>query len=145
MAPEVAMKKPYNESADVYSFSHILYHMLALEKPYKTYSKHTHRVKVVRGGERPTIDSQWPRGIQELLARSWSSNINERPSMTEVIAILKHSVSDLTGKKPLVASDAMTVFSFESLEQQTGKSGGSSPSFVPMPKVISVKDLKAAA
>jgi len=142
MAPEVATSSPYNEKTDVYSFSHILYQMLALEKPYQGYSKHTHRMKVARGGERPPIDSHWPRAIQEILKRAWSIKISERPCMTEIIAVLKEVISDLTGEP--VVCDITTVCTSESLEQLTAKSI-SSVSFVPavMPKVISFSNLKA--
>ena len=146
MSPEVSTARPYNEKADVYSFSHILYQMLALEKPYPSYSKHVHRVKVARGGERPPINIQWPRAIQELLKRAWSPKISERPSMTEVIAILKEVISELTGEKLLC--DTTTVCSSESLGQQTVKSvltEGTAPSSPSMPKVISFTDLQAQA
>lgn len=144
MAPEVATAKPYNESADVYSFSHILYQILALRKPYEPYSKHEHRVKVARGGERPPIDSRWPRGIQRLLERAWSVNIAERPTITEVVAILKEVIFELTGEKQ-VYDTSSTVCSNESLEQ-TVKSGITVkpvPHSPGMPTVISFTDLQA--
>ena len=34
MAPEVGMKKPYNELCDVYSFGVLVWEMMALKKPY---------------------------------------------------------------------------------------------------------------
>ena len=149
MAPEVATAKPYNESADVYSFSHILYQILALEKPYQSYSKHVHRVKVARGGERPPIDSSWPRAIQNLLIRSWSANIKERPTISEVVAILKDTVIELTGEKQQVC-DTTTVCSNESLGHTvksgiTVKSVPSSPPSGGMPTVISFTDLQSQA
>lgn len=149
MAPEVATAKPYNESADVYSFSHILYQILALEKPYPDYSKHIHRMKVARGGERPDIDSRWPKTIQDLLSRSWSVNITDRPTMSKVVAILKDTVMELTGEKKLVC-DTTTVCSNESLGHTvksgiTLKSVPSSPSSSGMPSVISFTDLQSQA
>lgn len=95
MPPEVALKLPYNETADVYSFSHLLWRMLKLERLYDGYTKHDHRERVVKGGERPWIDPRWPKGIQEILPRAWSSDIQERPSMTEMIAVLEDAVDEL--------------------------------------------------
>jgi len=96
MPPEVAMKMPYNEKADVYSYSHVLYQILALEMPYRGYSTEDHITKVIICGERPPIDPQWPEEVQELLERAWSSDTSKRPSMTEIIGILKSVISDLT-------------------------------------------------
>jgi hypothetical protein len=116
MSPEVALKRPYNELADVYSFAHILYMIVALEKPYQDYSKSVHKIKVARGGERPPINCEWPTAIQELLERAWSPRLSQRPAMTEVIAVLNQVISELTRGKVSV-SDASTVLSSESLEQ----------------------------
>lgn len=121
MPPEVALKLPYNEKADVYSFSHLLWRMLKLERPYEGYSKEMHRLNVVQCGERPPVDSRWPKKIREILERSWSTDIGERPSMTEVTAVLKAVIADLTGQKveePVIKEDlvydTMTVSTFDS-------------------------------
>ena len=95
MAPEIADAKPYNELADTYSYVHLLYQILSLQKPYPSLSKEEHRERVIEGGERPPIDSQWPRKIQELLIKGWSAKISDRPSMSEVVAILKDVIADL--------------------------------------------------
>ena len=115
MAPEISIAKSYNLSADVYSFSHLLWNMLSLEKPYCTYTKHVHRIKVARGGERPPIQESWPSEIKELLKRAWSPTISERPAMAEVSAILRDVISDLTGGTS-PSNDHSTVCSTESVE-----------------------------
>jgi hypothetical protein len=112
-AAEVCTARAYNEKADVYGFSHLLWMMLTFHKPYPDYSKHTHRTKVGRCGERPPIDHTWPPPIQELLIRAWSPKISERPSMREVNAILKELISDLTGSS---SCDTSTVSTDDSIE-----------------------------
>jgi hypothetical protein len=87
--------------------------MLTFHKPYPDCSKHTHRTKVGRCGERPPIDHTWPPPIQELLIRAWSPKISERPSMREVNAILKELISDLTGSS---SCDTSTVSTDDSIE-----------------------------
>jgi len=99
MAPEVSQGRPYNEKADVYSFAYILWDILSLEKPFQFYSKEVHRRRVIEGGERPAIDYSWPAQIQQLLKKSWSFTISERPSMTEVNAVLKEVIAELSGPK----------------------------------------------
>ena len=39
MAPEVALHKPYNEKADVFSWSFIVWEMATLTKPFEGYTK----------------------------------------------------------------------------------------------------------
>jgi serine/threonine protein kinase len=120
MAPEIADARPYNELADTYSYVHLLYQILSLEKPYPTLSKQEHRKRVIDGGERPPIDSQWPRTIQELLCKGWSANISDRPAMSEVVAILKDVIADLDQDKSL---SIVTAVSDLSTTGKTVKSG----------------------
>jgi len=87
---------PYNEKVDVYSFALVLYQILTLEKPFLWYSKNSHHTRVAKGGERPAMDPQIPKELQDLLKKAWSANIDERPSMTEVISILKSVISELS-------------------------------------------------
>jgi len=88
MAPEVARYKPYNELADVYSFSILMWEILALEKPYKNLSCNEWFQQVVIEGKRPDIDGSWPTKLQYLLKCCWSKEINERPSFDIIIDAL---------------------------------------------------------
>jgi serine/threonine protein kinase len=141
MANEVARGRTYNELADVYSFSMVFWHLLALEKPFKTMNKQVYNVLVTRGGERPPIDSHWPRAISQLLKKAWSPDICDRPSMTEIIALLKGVMMELNGEKPTFC-DITTVCTSDSLEQEALKSDTASSTAAPtsseaMPEVIS--------
>jgi serine/threonine protein kinase len=49
MSPEVALRKPYNGKADVYSFGMILWEMAALRKPFEGMGRDTFYELVVRG------------------------------------------------------------------------------------------------
>jgi len=77
MAPEVATYEPYNELADVYSFSILLWEIDTLEKPYKNLDCKEWFQQVIVEGKRPVIDEYWPTKIQYLLKRCWSKEINE--------------------------------------------------------------------
>ncbi|CAJ1950265.1 unnamed protein product [Cylindrotheca closterium] len=85
MAPEVALGLPYNELCDVYSFSLLLWELLSLQKPFQHLSPVSMRESVFLSKERPRIHwSTWPIVLQDLLERSWSSCLSERPSMNTV-------------------------------------------------------------
>ena len=98
MAPEVALGQPYNELCDVYSFSLLLWELLALQKPFQHLSPPSMRECVWESAtssssslfygnapERPRIHwSTWPIVIQDLLERCWSACLKERPNMNTV-------------------------------------------------------------
>ncbi|CAM9547024.1 unnamed protein product [Ectocarpus sp. 12 AP-2014] len=84
MAPEVARGLPANESADVYSFAIVLWEMVSLELPFQFYGVKQLSERVVFGGDRPRLAPEWPAGFSDLLARCWSADLSERPSMAEV-------------------------------------------------------------
>eukprot|EP00540_Astrosyne_radiata_P004123 CAMPEP_0116829214 /NCGR_PEP_ID=MMETSP0418-20121206/4076_1 /TAXON_ID=1158023 /ORGANISM="Astrosyne radiata, Strain 13vi08-1A" /LENGTH=502 /DNA_ID=CAMNT_0004458167 /DNA_START=1 /DNA_END=1509 /DNA_ORIENTATION=+ len=94
MAPEIYRREPYNEKSDVYSFAHVLWETLTFERPYDGYSIEMHEEQVIDQGDRPMIDPMWPLAIQELLERAWHPDIAERPSMTEVRAILLEEIAN---------------------------------------------------
>merc|ERR1712150_124101 len=86
MAPEVAQKKLYDLSADVYSFGMVLWELCALERPYETASDKEELNHLVIEGPRPSlkkkvIDSTL---IQLLLEHCWKQDPNQRPSMDSV-------------------------------------------------------------
>mmetsp|Transcript_16176 Transcript_16176/g.37145 ORF Transcript_16176/g.37145 Transcript_16176/m.37145 type:complete len:369 (+) Transcript_16176:59-1165(+) len=99
MAPEVFERKPYNTKADVYSFAHVLWEMLALEKPYEGYTNAEHKQETVLKEHRPNLDPSWPLGIQKLLSRSWHRDMAERPTMKEVCTILEMEIAVLQAER----------------------------------------------
>ena len=97
MAPEVCLQEPYNQKADVYSLSLVMWEMLSLMKPFKSYSKSKHRLLVIEGGERPLLEPEWPAGVEVLLQRSWSDDVDTRPTMAEFHNRLVWELQDLRG------------------------------------------------
>ena len=69
MAVEVIRKDPYNLKADVFSFSILLWEIMALTKPYNGVLGPQVKESVSLYGERPTISRSWPVGIRKLLRR----------------------------------------------------------------------------
>lgn len=55
MSPEVSLSEPYGLSADMYSFSILLWELLTLEKAFGRLSVDEHRNRVILGTERPSV------------------------------------------------------------------------------------------
>lgn len=92
MAPEVALRKAYNEKVDIYSFGMILWQMLHGEVPFRGLSRDEHFVQVVRGGLRPTISSDLPPQLRLLLELCWHADYRKRPSCEEIIDVLSQEI-----------------------------------------------------
>ena len=84
MAVEVIRKEPYNLSADVFSYSILLWEIMALTKPYEGLLGNQVKESVSLFGERPSVPRSWPVAIRRLLRRGWSESISNRPTMDEI-------------------------------------------------------------
>ncbi|CAN0222212.1 unnamed protein product [Ectocarpus sp. 4 AP-2014] len=89
MAPEIADHQEYNEKGDVYSFSLIMWEMLAGTKPFLGLKRPDFYNRVVDAGERPPLHPEWPQPVRHLLESCWRTNLDERLSFREVAGILK--------------------------------------------------------
>jgi serine/threonine protein kinase len=92
MAPEVGLGKPYNEKADIYSWSMLMWYMLALEPPFGLYSEKMLAERVFRKGYRPQVFNRWPAAISNIMKQAWHTDIAERPSFLEISRVLKQEV-----------------------------------------------------
>ena len=95
MAPEVGCNLPYNNKADVYSLSLVLWECLSLIRPFANHSNTIHRAMVLEGEERPALDNSWPYGVRALLQCSWDANIRARPTMRTFQVVLNREIEDL--------------------------------------------------
>eukprot|EP00597_Dinobryon_sp_UTEXLB2267_P017141 CAMPEP_0201112506 /NCGR_PEP_ID=MMETSP0812-20130820/77296_1 /ASSEMBLY_ACC=CAM_ASM_000668 /TAXON_ID=98059 /ORGANISM="Dinobryon sp., Strain UTEXLB2267" /LENGTH=588 /DNA_ID=CAMNT_0047375877 /DNA_START=674 /DNA_END=2440 /DNA_ORIENTATION=+ len=94
MAPEVALKRAYNEKVDVHSFGMILWEMLTGKLPYKGVSKAEFMSTVVGSGYRPKIPKDLPVAVASLLKACWEVDAMQRPSSAEIIAVLSAVIDD---------------------------------------------------
>ncbi|CAB1118510.1 unnamed protein product [Ectocarpus sp. CCAP 1310/34] len=85
MAPEAFLGCSYNETVDVYAWSHVVAEMLSLDVPYEHMGTHEFRATVVLGRRRPNLERRWPRSIQRLLRRCWDRDPAVRPSFGEIL------------------------------------------------------------
>lgn len=95
MAPEVALKEPYNLSADVYSFGLLLWQICSLDLPYDGVTRADHYEYVIKGSDRPTLDPTWSTSIRVLLKRSWDPSPSQRLAMSAVGNGIKREISAL--------------------------------------------------
>ncbi|GKY93621.1 hypothetical protein MPSEU_000329500 [Mayamaea pseudoterrestris] len=92
-APEIVNSSKYNAKADVYSWSLVLWEMLALERPFALHSVEDHRKAVCVNGERPELDHDaWPASVCELLRACWTANVSERLAIQETRTLLESIV-----------------------------------------------------
>jgi hypothetical protein len=92
MAPEVGLNLPYNMKADVYSWSMILWYIMALEPPLSLYTPEMILDRVFEKGHRPATKVKWSPAITELLRMCWSEDLLERPSFKDIMSKLQNIV-----------------------------------------------------
>ena len=89
MAPEVAQVMPYGLSADVYSFSILMWEMLTLKTAFEGYTREKHYKEVVVEGKRPKLSKSWPFVVQNLIDRCWDKTPSKRPTFQAVCELIK--------------------------------------------------------
>mmetsp|Transcript_24735 Transcript_24735/g.36653 ORF Transcript_24735/g.36653 Transcript_24735/m.36653 type:complete len:668 (+) Transcript_24735:48-2051(+) len=94
MAPEVVLCKYYGKPADVFSFSILLWEMLALSQPFKSYDYEKHAQLVVQKNKRPDVKKDWPVLIKNVVKRAWAPDPNGRPSFHQICNSLSGEFAD---------------------------------------------------
>merc|ERR1711982_176486 len=77
MAPEVILYKPYNTSADAFSFGILLWNIMSCTMPYKDFTIEMYIKMVGEQGYRPqdpAVKEDWPIEVSNLIKRCWSDN-----------------------------------------------------------------------
>ena len=94
MAPEVALREPYTEKVDVYSFGIMLWQMAKDKVPFTGMGKKAFIENVVVGGLRPKLDKSWPSGFCRLLTSCWQRDPSSRPSFAMIVLDLDRLIDD---------------------------------------------------
>ncbi|CAG2164318.1 unnamed protein product [Oppiella nova] len=95
MAPEVFRGTTYNEKCDVYSWGIILWEVLARRLPYDRLERMETILWAVHRNKRPFLLQGCPSVIENLMTICWSPELALRPSMDDVVKILKRFMSNL--------------------------------------------------
>ena len=94
MAPECGMYQPYNLSADVYSFSMLLWEIIALEKPLKDFTYTKLKNEIFIDGQRPAIKKIFNKKVKSLISSGWSQNPKNRPTIDFMYKELKNEIAE---------------------------------------------------
>jgi hypothetical protein len=94
MAPEVALREPYTEKVDVYSYGVLLWQMARDRVPFCGLGKTDFMQEVVRGGIRPKVDKAWPLGFTNLLTSCWTRDPENRPSFSMICVDLNKLIKE---------------------------------------------------
>ena len=101
MAPEVIEAKPYNFSADTYSFAMLLYEISLMKKPYANMGLEELIEKVTVDQYRPELPMEGrtalPSSLRSYLTLGWSTNLRYRPTMFGTCDTLFKIVESLKG------------------------------------------------
>jgi serine/threonine protein kinase len=95
MAPEVAMGKPYDREADVFSFAILLWEIMSLKWAFNGYSRTDYFRKVVKHNERLPVKSKWPAMIRTIIMEAWDKDPQRRPTMKRVGALIRGFLGDI--------------------------------------------------
>ena len=99
MAPECGKKKRYNLSADVYSFSMLLWEIITMCQPLEDFTYTRLQTEVFEEGHRPDIKAITNKNMRELVRLGWHQESSQRPSMDTMYEKLKKEVMVLQKKK----------------------------------------------
>ena len=101
MSPEVMLAKPYNFSADTYSFAVLLYEISMLKKPYDNMGREELIEKVTVERYRPELPTEGrtalPSSLRTYLSLAWSDNLRYRPTMEGTCGTLFKCLETLKG------------------------------------------------
>ena len=89
MAPEVALRQPYTEKVDIYSFGIILWQMTSGQVPFAGMYQDEFMAKVVKEHHRPKIREDLPKQLIHLIECCWDNDPQRRPSSSELVEVLE--------------------------------------------------------
>lgn len=89
MAVEVALHRPYNVAADVYSWAMVCYELMTLQKPFGGWTRDMHNNLVCGKAVRPEFTSDINPQVKHLLEQCWAQKAKDRPTMKQVVERLR--------------------------------------------------------
>jgi serine/threonine protein kinase len=95
MAPEVHSDEPYGLSADLYSFSIVLWEILTCQKAFGKLSTDAHKDLVIEGTLRPEMDPSWRPSLVKIFTQCWCRNPLDRWSAGQAYNALRKEIHEL--------------------------------------------------
>ncbi|MED6200866.1 hypothetical protein PIB30_089448 [Stylosanthes scabra] len=94
MAPEVINHQPYDQKADVFSFSIVLWELVTAKVPYDTLTP-LQAALGVRQGLRPELPKHGHPKLLYLMQRCWEAEPSNRPSFEEISVELENILQEV--------------------------------------------------
>lgn len=115
MSPECVRCLPYGFSADVYSYSILLWQIFALKTPFPNYDANKHFDQVVAKGKRPPHLSNLPTTLLDLMKNGWSEDTAMRPTFVDICQLLRSEVMKGGDQEGISLSDRTTFLADQSV------------------------------
>jgi serine/threonine protein kinase len=100
MSPEAIKKKVYSTKSDVWSYSILMWEVIARREPYPKMDSVTAAMAVCHEDLRPTIPAYCEPVFSRLMQSCWNTDPEERPSFKEICEVL--SSYDFSSSKEIV-------------------------------------------
>ncbi|KAF2077450.1 hypothetical protein CYY_001223 [Polysphondylium violaceum] len=135
LAPEIMKNQQYTEKIDVYSFGIVLWELISREVPFDEFYDELKwntilEDKIIKG-LRPTIPSECPNPMKELISECWSDDPKKRPSFASIITRLQQMQKTFPLKEKLLFAKVGTNKSAQDLNEAMPPPP--SPSPLPLP------------
>lgn len=97
MAPEVALGKPYDQKADVFSFSILLWEVMSMAWAFNGYDARRYFIDVCAHHQRlPIPQRPWPAIVRTIVQEGWDKEAKKRPTMKRIGTLLRAELEDRT-------------------------------------------------
>lgn len=101
LAPEVILRKPYNEKVDVYSYGVILFEIVTQTRFLEEISFDYLKEDAIKQGKRAALPADTNPILSSLIQFCWAQDPNQRPSFDQVVECLEKRTI-ITSAKPSV-------------------------------------------
>lgn len=103
LAPEIMLRQPFNQRADVYSFGMVLWGIYTCKQLYPHHHDIATFTRAIVGGERPPIPDDCLPSLRELMQDCWQGDPERRPGFDEInerldVILVHAAISDRHGQ-----------------------------------------------
>ncbi|GBC02945.1 hypothetical protein RclHR1_00490031 [Rhizophagus clarus] len=101
MAPELFQGQKYTKASDVYSVGMLMWEIFAGYPPFNDIPHDVKTISRIVFGLRPTMLSEIPNDIQSLIKRCWDGEPSKRPTIEEVLDVIKEQYRQILENEEL--------------------------------------------
>jgi len=125
LAPEIMKNQQYTEKIDIYSFGIVLWELISREVPFDEYYDELKwntilEDKIIKG-LRPTIPSECPNEMKDLISDCWSDDPKKRPSFATITSRLQKMQKTFPLKEKLLFAKVGTNKSTQDLAESVNQ------------------------